>query len=245
MVSSAVSKVWDWFTKLLTPVKSSKEEIDGAKDTGVRFGELVGKALSLVLTPLVAIVDLFKWIFNFGGKVFEWIGKIGSAEVAPKITPTVIAPAPQAKPPQLVQAKPPMQIPMQVPKLQMPKLGSSLGESFFKKQNDQSVILNQFNRSEANSNFRTVNNNQTYSQQEIPVPKSVQPYLLNKEQTKTVRNETPQQSQAPSITQHFSFSISAAPNQSPQQIADEVIRKFKQQQGVEQRNSMVDWGYSQ
>lgn len=96
-----------------------------------------------------------------------------------------------------------------------------------------------------NNQHISSDNEEKPTPQEMPVPKSAQPYLPNKEQTKTVKKATPQQSQAPSITQHFSFSISAAPNQSPQQIADEVIRKFKQQQGVEQRNSMVDWGYSQ
>lgn len=240
LVSGAVKKAWDWFTQLLTPVKASKEQIDGAKDAGVKFGELVGNALSLVLTPLTAIVDLFKWIFNFGGKVFDWIGKIGSANVAPKITPTVTIP-------QQVQAKPPMQVPMQVPKLQMPKLGNSLGESFFKKQNDQSIILNQFNRTESSSNFRTINNSLETTQQPPILPEAVQRYLPQDKQDKQDKpiNKAAQQAQAQSITQHFSFSIAAAPNQSPQQIADEVIRKLKRQQGVQQRSSMVDQGFSQ
>lgn len=42
-----------------------------------------------------------------------------------------------------------------------------------------------------------------------------------------------------------SFTINAAPGQSPDQIADAVMRKQKQAQGVQQRSSMVDWGYSQ
>lgn len=42
-----------------------------------------------------------------------------------------------------------------------------------------------------------------------------------------------------------SFTINAAPGQSPDQIADAVMRKQKQAQGVQQRSSMVDWGYAQ
>ncbi|RKG33383.1 phage tail tape measure protein [Acinetobacter guerrae] len=55
------------------------------------------------------------------------------------------------------------------------------------------------------------------------------------------------QQKAPQQTNHItqSFTVNALPGQSPQQIAQEVMRIQKQAQGVQQRSLMVDWGYSQ
>lgn len=71
-----------------------------------------------------------------------------------------------------------------------------------------------------------------------PPPKSIAaPPPIRSGQGKT----TPQQTNHNS----FSFTVNAAPGQSPQQIAQEVMRIQKQAQGVQQRSLMVDWGYSQ
>ena len=55
------------------------------------------------------------------------------------------------------------------------------------------------------------------------------------------------QQKIPQQTNHItqSFTVNALPGQSPQQIAQEVMRIQKQAQGVQQRSLMVDWGYSQ
>lgn len=73
---------------------------------------------------------------------------------------------------------------------------------------------------------------------QAPLIKTVpQPPSIRSGQGKT----TPQQTNHNS----FSFTVNAAPGQSPEQIAQEVMRLQKQAQGVQQRSSMVDWGYAQ
>ncbi|MFW2072636.1 hypothetical protein ACG9Y7_04140 [Acinetobacter gerneri] len=51
----------------------------------------------------------------------------------------------------------------------------------------------------------------------------------------------------PQQTNHItqSFVIHAAPGQSEESIANSVMAKMKQAEGIRLRNSMIDWGYSQ
>ena len=176
LVSSAVSTVFTWFTQLLAPVNASKEQIAGATNAGVSFGNLVGGAINLVLAPLKLVVNLFTWIMNNAGKVIGMVQAVANSNVAQKIGGAVTAAknfvtgGGVSKPPTSIAR--PAQKPPQV-------------------RGAQSFMGSQSN------------------------------------------------SFAPS------FTINAAPGQSPDQIADAVMRKQKQAQGVQQRSSMVDWGYAQ
>lgn len=69
MVSGAISKVYDWFMNLMTPVKASEEAIAGATNAGQLFGNIVGGAINLVLLPLKTMVNLFTWVLNNAGKI--------------------------------------------------------------------------------------------------------------------------------------------------------------------------------
>lgn len=60
-----------------------------------------------------------------------------------------------------------------------------------------------------------------------------------------IRATQPEQKTPPQVNFTNTFTINAQPGQSTDQIADDVIRKMKQAQGVQQRSLMVDWGYSQ
>ncbi|UYF76587.1 phage tail tape measure protein [Acinetobacter ursingii] len=60
-----------------------------------------------------------------------------------------------------------------------------------------------------------------------------------------MRATRPEQKTPPQVNFTNTFTINAQPGQSTDQIADDVIRKMKQAQGVQQRSLMVDWGYSQ
>lgn len=176
LVSSAVSTVFTWFTQLLAPVNASKEQIAGATNAGVSFGNLVGGAINLVLAPLKLVVNLFTWIMNNAGKVIGMVQAVANSNVAQKIGGAITAAknfvtgGGVSKPPTSIAR--PAQKPPQV-------------------RGAQSFMGSQ------SSSF------------------------------------------APS------FTINAAPGQSPDQIADAVMRKQKQAQGVQQRSSMVDWGYAQ
>ena len=175
LVSSAVSTVFTWFTQLLAPVNASKEQIAGATNAGVAFGNLVSAAINLVLTPLKLVVNMFTWIMNNAGKVIGVVQTVANSRVGQMVggavsaVKTLVGGGSSAPPAAIAR---PAQKPPQV-------------------RGAQSFMGNQSN------------------------------------------------SFAPS------FTINAAPGQSPDQIADAVMRKQKQAQGVQQRSSMVDWGYSQ
>lgn len=175
LVSSAVSTVFTWFTQLLAPVNASKEQIAGATNAGVAFGNLVSAAINLVLTPLKLVVNMFTWIMNNAGKVIGVVQTVANSRVGQMVggavsaVKTLVGGGSSAPPAAIAR---PAQKPPQV-------------------RGAQSFMGNQSN------------------------------------------------SFAPS------FTINAAPGQSPDQIADAVMRKQKQAQGVQQRSSMVDWGYAQ
>jgi hypothetical protein len=51
MISNGVKSVWQWFTNLLSPVQTSKETLDKCTSAGEIFGNVLGGAINLVLTP--------------------------------------------------------------------------------------------------------------------------------------------------------------------------------------------------
>lgn len=216
LVSTAVSKAWNWFKELLTPVKASKEDIEKATSAGQRFGQLVGGAINAVLAPLRMMIDGFKRILDFGGKVFDLIGKIVGFDLGSKVAEVKsISQIPLAQPtPPKTTALP---FPMKVPKVEMPK-ASFVGEGFARK-----------------SNFEADN-----------IPEAIKPFSNSKTSDSSQPARINQSDRREQVNHNsFSFTINAAPNQNPKEIAQEVMQKLKQQQGVQERNSMIDWGYAQ
>ncbi|ENO0837887.1 phage tail tape measure protein [Citrobacter braakii] len=51
-IGTAISGVWDWFTKLLEPIQFSTEALESCTSMGETFGKVVGSALS-ALTPII------------------------------------------------------------------------------------------------------------------------------------------------------------------------------------------------
>ncbi|WP_151806618.1 phage tail tape measure protein [Acinetobacter bereziniae] len=216
LVSTAVSKAWNWFKELLTPVKASKEDIEKATSAGQRFGQLVGGAINAVLAPLRMMIDGFKRILDFGGKVFDLIGKIVGFDLGSKVAEVKsISQIPLAQPTQPKTTALPF--PMKVPKVEMPK-ASFVGEGFARK-----------------SNFEADN-----------IPEAIKPFSNSKTSDSSQSARINQSDRRDQVNHNsFSFTIHAAPNQNPKEIAQEVMQKLKQKQGVEERNSMIDWGYAQ
>ncbi|MBJ9947771.1 phage tail tape measure protein [Acinetobacter bereziniae] len=216
LVSTAVSKAWNWFKELLTPVKASKEDIEKATSAGQRFGQLVGGAINAVLAPLRMMIDGFKRILDFGGKVFDLIGKIVGFDLGSKVAEVKsISQIPLAQPtPPKTTALP---FPMKVPKVEMPK-ASFVGEGFAKK-----------------SNFEADN-----------IPEAIKPFSSSKTSDSSQPARINQSDRREQVNHNsFSFTIHAVPNQNPKEIAQEVMQMLKQKQGIEERNSMIDWGYAQ
>lgn len=64
LVSGAVSTVFDWFTRLLTPVQASNESLERCTSAGEAFGRVLSGAISLALTPMKALMDGLAWVLE-------------------------------------------------------------------------------------------------------------------------------------------------------------------------------------
>ncbi|WP_096982887.1 phage tail tape measure protein, partial [Escherichia coli] len=56
-IGSGISQVFNWFKSLLSPMESSKETLDKCTSAGEIFGNVLGGALQLVLTPAKMLLD--------------------------------------------------------------------------------------------------------------------------------------------------------------------------------------------
>ncbi|MFD1091520.1 phage tail tape measure protein [Providencia vermicola] len=74
-ISNAVSKVWNWFKELLSPVQLSTEELKSCTEAGQVFGEVVDKAISALFWPIQQVAKGLGWIL-------EKLGVIPSAAEA-------------------------------------------------------------------------------------------------------------------------------------------------------------------
>nr|ELR5041392.1 phage tail tape measure protein [Providencia stuartii]ELR5080536.1 phage tail tape measure protein [Providencia stuartii] len=74
-ISNAVSKVWNWFKELLSPVQLSAEELKSCTEAGQAFGDIVGKAISALFFPIQQVAKGLGWIL-------EKLGVIPSAAEA-------------------------------------------------------------------------------------------------------------------------------------------------------------------
>ncbi|EIG2041477.1 phage tail tape measure protein [Escherichia coli] len=63
-IGSGVSQVFNWFKSLLSPMESSKETLDKCTSAGEIFGNVLGGALQLVLTPAKMLLDTLAWILE-------------------------------------------------------------------------------------------------------------------------------------------------------------------------------------
>ncbi|HGC2510317.1 TPA: phage tail tape measure protein, partial [Escherichia coli] len=63
-IGSGISLVFNWFKSLLSPMESSKETLDKCTSAGEIFGNVLGGALQLVLTPAKMLLDTLAWILE-------------------------------------------------------------------------------------------------------------------------------------------------------------------------------------
>lgn len=63
-IGSGISLVFNWFKSLLSPMESSKETLDKCTSAGEIFGNVLGGALQLVLTPAKILLDTLAWILE-------------------------------------------------------------------------------------------------------------------------------------------------------------------------------------
>ncbi|MFJ5480887.1 phage tail tape measure protein [Pectobacterium carotovorum] len=63
-IGNGISKVFNWFKELLTPMESSKDTLDKCTSAGEIFGSVLGGAIQLVLTPAKILLDTLAWILE-------------------------------------------------------------------------------------------------------------------------------------------------------------------------------------
>ena len=69
-----IESAFNWFTNLLAPVQSTKEDLDAAASAGKKFGEWLAAGIDFVTKPLQWLMDSIKWVLN-NLPTLEEIGK--------------------------------------------------------------------------------------------------------------------------------------------------------------------------
>lgn len=59
-----IEKAVKWFLDLISPVKTTKDELDNAAAAGKKFGEWLAAGIDLVTTPIQWVMDSITWIKN-------------------------------------------------------------------------------------------------------------------------------------------------------------------------------------
>ncbi|QLH62784.1 phage tail tape measure protein [Serratia symbiotica] len=77
-IGDKVKALWKWFTDLLTPVKSTKEELDSAGASGKAFGEFLANAFNMALHPLDTLKSAVSWLLDKLGVVNAEAAKAGA-----------------------------------------------------------------------------------------------------------------------------------------------------------------------
>lgn len=68
-IGSAIGRVWDWFTQLLSPVESSKASLEDATNAGKTFGEVVGAVISGLFWPVEQLAKGLGWLLEKLGAI--------------------------------------------------------------------------------------------------------------------------------------------------------------------------------
>ncbi|MGE0969470.1 phage tail tape measure protein [Klebsiella sp. WOUb02] len=74
-IGDKVQALWKWFTDLLTPVKSTSEELNSAAAMGRRFGEALAEGLNMVMHPLESLKSGVSWLLEKLGIVSQEAAK--------------------------------------------------------------------------------------------------------------------------------------------------------------------------
>lgn len=74
-IGDRVQALWGWFNDLLTPVKSTSEELNSAAAMGRRFGEALAEGLNMVMHPLESLKSGVSWLLEKIGIVSKEAAK--------------------------------------------------------------------------------------------------------------------------------------------------------------------------
>lgn len=88
-IGNTVKSLFGWFTDLLTPVKSTKEELASAAEMGKRFGQFLADGLAMVMSPLESLKSGVSWLLEKLGIVSDKAAAAKLPEEVAKNAPTV------------------------------------------------------------------------------------------------------------------------------------------------------------
>ncbi len=68
-----VGEAWQWFTRLIEPVKSTTAELDAARSSGVTFGTVIGQVLGFLVDVVTVGVRMFVKLGEAIGAAAGWV----------------------------------------------------------------------------------------------------------------------------------------------------------------------------
>ncbi|UQI36748.1 phage tail tape measure protein [Citrobacter freundii] len=89
-IGDKVQALWGWFTDLLTPVKSTSEELNSAAEMGRRFGEALAEGLNMVMHPLESLKSGVSWLLEKLGIVSKEAAKAKLPEQVTRQQPATV-----------------------------------------------------------------------------------------------------------------------------------------------------------
>ncbi len=89
-IGDRVQALWGWFTDLLTPVKSTSEELNSAAAMGRRFGEALAEGLNMVMHPLESLKSGVSWLLEKLGIVSKEAAKAKLPEQVTRQQPATV-----------------------------------------------------------------------------------------------------------------------------------------------------------
>jgi len=89
-IGDKVQALWGWFRDLLTPVKSTAEELNNAAAMGKRFGEALAEGLNMVMQPLESLKSGVTWLLEKLGIVSQEAAKAKLPDQVVKQQPATV-----------------------------------------------------------------------------------------------------------------------------------------------------------
>lgn len=90
-IGDKVQALWGWFNDLLTPVKSTSQELQSAAGMGRQFGEALADGLSMVMHPLETLKSGVSWLLEKLGIVSQEAAKAKLPEQITRQQPATVS----------------------------------------------------------------------------------------------------------------------------------------------------------
>lgn len=81
-IGSAIGWVVNKFSELISPVQYSSTELNNATNAGKKFGEIVGEAINLILSPLTKLMEGIQWVIDNIDKIGGIGAKVNAQRIA-------------------------------------------------------------------------------------------------------------------------------------------------------------------